>query len=249
MGNSKKLLLHKIKIFMGVLLLLAGQSDASRDTLVVYGKNMFKSAVGVWGDFKKSDRPVAVWFHGGMSSAKCDKGLVAGADLGEMLSDYVVISASACGKDHWVLPEAAGIVDAALDSVALRRKGDVGEVYLVGVSDGALGVMAYSMWGKRKARARLLISSYGAMLGEASMVAEGLLHKGGRWRFLQGGADRLYPAGVTVPWIESFCGSVGQASGPQNRPSSCDLKFDAAGEHDWSYWKSRHKDWILEVFQ
>ena len=110
---------------------------------------------------------------------------------------------------------------------------------MVGISDGSLGVIAYSMWGKRKIINRILMSSYGESLGPAAQVATQPTLKSGHWRFIQGGADRLYPAEKTVPWIQEFCQNVG---------TTCDLKFDPQGEHDWSYWQNKHKDWILENF-
>ena len=77
-------------------------------------------------------------------------------------------------------------VDAALDSVAQRRGGFVDEVSLVGVSDGALGVLYYSMQGKRRVKDRLLMSSFGKLLGGAPEVAGASPRmRDGRWRFLQ----------------------------------------------------------------
>jgi len=209
-----------------------------KDTLVVRATSGAESQVGFWKNGNKT-APVAVWFHGGMTSGNCQKGLVAGDDLSLLLPKYTVISASACRDKHWVTPTAMEWVDAALDSVAASRKNPVNEVYLIGVSDGALGVIAYSMNGRRKVNSRTLISSFGKMLGEASAVAKHPRAKTGKWLFLQGGSDRLYPSQETVPWIETFCRNVGV---------ECDLKYDPQGEHDWLYWKNNHKDWILKLF-
>lgn len=255
------------KIFL-VVLWAVSVCLASEDSLMVfaYGQDansvaplsLKKSSAGIWnlkgkskGSNKSEHRRVAVWFHGGMTSSNCSKGLVAGDDLAKMLPDFIVVSVSACLENHWVTPVAVGWVDAALDSVAARRGALVDEVYLVGISDGALGVLAYSIWGKRRVDSRVLMSSYGAAFGEASEVAAIPRLKTGRWRFIQGGADRLYPADVTVPWITRFCDEVGAVENGNLKAElgRCDLKFDPNGEHDWSYWKSRHKDWILEIFK
>lgn len=235
---------------------LPTKSVASTDSLTVsFAGFSQKSLVGVWnlkgsGASTKNNvdrRPVAVWFHGGMTSGNCGKGLVAGGDLAEMLPGYIVMSASACRQDHWVTPVAVGWVDAALDSIAGRRGYPIDNIYLVGISDGSLGVLAYSLWGRRQVVSRLLMSSYGAAFGDAVKIAgERRLHTG-RWRFVQGGSDRLYPADATVPWITQFCDAVGRGASVVSNVQ-CDLKFDPAGEHDWSYWKSRRKDWILELF-
>lgn len=198
--------------------------------------------VGVWRSTSKKKEPstgTIVWFHGGMTSNNCEKGLTAGGGLSIMLPRYTVVSASACKQNHWVEPTTIAAVDDALDSLAKRQKRDINEISLVGISDGSLGVIAYSMWGKRKIINRILMSSYGEPLGPAAQVATQPSLKSGRWRFIQGGADRLYPAEKTVPWIQEFCQNVG---------TTCDLKFDPQGEHDWSYWQNKHKDWILENF-
>ena len=92
---------------------------------------------------------------------------------------------------------------------------------------------------KRKIKNRILMSSYGEALGPAAQVAAQTQLKNGRWRFIQGGSDRLYPSEKTLPWIQEFCQNVG---------TQCDLKFDPQGEHDWSYWQKNHKEWILEFF-
>ncbi len=196
--------------------------------------------VGVWRRInKKATTGTIVWFHGGMTSNNCQKGLVAGGSLANMLPDYTVVSASACKQNHWVEPTTIEAVDDALDSLAKRQKKDIEEISLIGISDGSLGVIAYSMWGKRNIRNRILMSSYGESLGPAAQVAGQPALKSGRWRFIQGGADRLYPSEKSVPWIQEFCKGVG---------TSCDLKFDPQGEHDWSYWQNNRKDWILEIF-
>ena len=241
-----------------LILLLAAFcfANAPSDTLRIKRPSKFDNAsimfpttslssdmpVGVWRSISKKNQPSAgtvVWFHGGMTSGNCQKGLVAGGALSKMLPDYTIVSASACKQNHWAEPTTIEAVDDALDSLAKRQKKDIDEISLIGISDGALGVIAYSLWGKRKIKDRILISSYGESLGPAAQVAGQPALKKGRWRFIQGGADRLYPTEKSVPWIQEFCKTV---------DTNCDLKFDPQGEHDWSYWQNKHKDWILEIF-
>ena len=240
-----------------LILLLAAFCFANppSDTLTVHMKRPLQGSVmfpvtsmtsdmpvGVWRSISKKNQPATgtiVWFHGGMTSNNCQKGLAAGGGLANTLPNYTVVSASACKQNHWVEPSTIQAVDDALDSLARKQKKDINEISLVGISDGSLGVIAYSLWGKRKIQNRILISSYGESLGPAAQVATQAALKSGRWRFIQGGADRLYPSEKTLPWIQEFCQNVG---------TSCDLKFDPQGEHDWSYWQNKHKDWILENF-
>lgn len=170
-----------------------------------------------------------------MTSGNCEKGLVAGDDLSKLYPSAIVVSASACRENHWATAPMVAVVDRALDSVAAIRKSPVKSVSLVGISDGAIGVFVYSQAGSHSVNDRLLMSSNGSLLGDARSVAQVKKFKEGRWRFLQGGSDRLYPSEVTVPWIDSFCKTL---------QGDCDLKFDQAGEHDWSYWRDKHMDWI-----
>ena len=212
-----------------------------------------KNAVGVWWPAVKAPAKskdgksqnmakaeVVVWFHGGMSSGNCQKGLVAGDDFAKLYPNVIVVSASACRTDHWATEKMMAAVDAALDSVAARRGSPVQDVSLVGVSDGALGAIVYSAQGKRRVKDRLLASSFGKILGDAPAVANaGPKMRDGRWRFVQGGNDRLFPSAQSKPWIEGFCKEV---------RADCMLRFDPAGEHDWSYWREKHPDWIREAF-
>lgn len=240
------------------LLLACVYAYAMPDSLSVpVGATGVQSPTGIWWpktNVKKSPKAkranavhsnaakssVIVWFHGGMSSGNCAKGLVAGSSYAEIFSDKIVVSLSACRENHWVTKGMIDAVDAALDSVAAKRKSPVERVSLVGVSDGALGVLVYSLEGRRAVEDRLLMSSFGKLLGDARAIAganESRMRLG-RWRFLQGGKDRLYPSDQTVPWITEFCKAL---------QVDCELRFDPEGEHDWSYWKDKRMDWIREA--
>ena len=200
----------------------------------------FQSPAGIWWPKKIKKASVVVWFHGGMSSGNCAKGLVAGADFAELYPEKIVVSVSACRENHWVTKGAINAVDAALDSVAAKRGAPVEHVSLVGVSDGSLGVLVYSLEGRRAVDDRLLMSSFGAFLGGAVELAAPKKMQVGRFRFLQGGKDRLYPSDQTVPWITEFCKVV---------QVDCELRFDSEGEHDWSYWKGKRMEWIREAIR
>ena len=87
--------------------------------------------VGVWRRInKKATTGTIVWFHGGMTSNNCQKGLVAGGSLANMLPDYTVVSASACKQSHWVEPTTIEAVDEALDNLAKRIKKDAEDALL-----------------------------------------------------------------------------------------------------------------------
>ena len=231
-------------------------SWAAKDTLFVTasangGGMPFTSAIGVWWpELPKKVRSgvpkdlasaqVVVWFHGGMTSGNCRKGFVAGDDFSKLFPNVIVVSASACRENHWVTPTMESVIEATLDSVATRRKAPVDEVSLVGVSDGALGVLNYSMRGKRRVRDRLLVSSFGKLLGDAHAMASVPKMHEGRWFFLQGGNDRLFSSDEAVPWIKAFCSEF---------MANCTLWFDLSGEHDWSYWRKNHLDDIRDAIR
>ncbi|MBO7551197.1 MAG: hypothetical protein J6T62_06715 [Fibrobacter sp.] len=235
MGNS----LFRVCRSVFLVACICSWAWGAKDTLSINVSGV-KSAVGVWWPKSSADAPVFVWFHGGMTSGNCEKGLVAGDDLSKLYPSAIVVSASACRENHWATEPMVAIVDRVLDSVAAIRKAPVKSVSLVGVSDGAIGVIVYSQAGSRSVKDRLLVSSNGSLLGDARSVAQVEKFKEGRWRFLQGGSDRLYPSGVTVPWIDTFCKTL---------QGDCDLKFDQAGEHDWSYWRGRRLEWIKDALQ
>lgn len=212
--------------------------------------NLLKVPVGVWRtaphkNSRATPPKIILWFHGGMTSGNCQKGLVAGGDLFQMLSQSkhpaIVISPSACKQNHWLESSTIQGVDLALDKLVDSLMGfrQAPEISLVGISDGALGVIAYSILGKHRVKNRLLISSYGKALGSAANLAQSPKLRTGRWLFLQGGSDRLYPSQETLPWIEEFCKSLA---------IDCRLQFDPQGEHDWSYWQKQHSPWILDFF-
>ena len=226
-------------------------SNAPDSLMVPVGLSDVQSPTGIWWpksvNSKKSQKvkyakaaksSVVVWFHGGMGSSNCAKGLVAGTDFANLYPEKIVISVSACRGNHWATKNMMDVVDAALDSVAARRKSPVERVSLVGVSDGSLGVLVYSLEGRRLVDDRLLMSSFGGFLGEPAPLAVSPKMHTGRFRFLQGGKDRLYPSEKTVPWITDFCKAV---------QVDCELRFDPEGEHDWSYWKDKRLDWIREA--
>jgi len=246
-------MMKRFRLIVSLLFLANALAFGAMDSLSVpVGASGIQSPTGIWwpvtgkGKVKwkpvnneyASKSPVVVWFHGGMGSSNCAKGLVAGEDFADFYPGKIVVSVSACRENHWVTKGMIDVVDAALDSVAARRKSPVEKVSLVGISDGSLGVLTYSLEGRRAVENRLLMSSFGGFLGEPQAIASQKKMQSGRFRFLQGGKDRLYPSDKTVPWITEFCKAV---------QVDCELRFDPEGEHDWSYWKNYRMDWIIDA--
>lgn len=205
----------------------------------------FESPSAVWHP-EKIDRPrVLVWFHGGMQGKKCDKGYEAGSALVPFLEnasrESAVLSVSACRENHWLSGAPLLAVDRMLDSLEARWKLKIDTVSLVGVSDGGLGVVGYTLYGKRAVFGRLLVSTNLAAVAEARNLSKDPRVRSGMWTFLQGGSDRLYPSSRTVPWMESFCSALGG--------KVCRIRFDERGEHDWSWWTLRRESWIRDFLR
>lgn len=228
-----------MKRLVASLLFFSSLLWANPDSLEVSG-GFFRSKVGIWWPAKdRAVAPVAVWFHGGMTSGNCSKGLTAGSDLAELFPKFIVVSVSACKENHWWSENALAAVESALDSVSSRRGAKVDGVSLVGISDGTIGVLAYSVSGRRAVLRRILISGNLSIVGEAQAFALLPRVQAGSWSFLQGGADRLYSPERVVPWIELFCRNL----------DDCKLEFDPQGEHDWSYWKRNRLDWVRKSLE
>ncbi len=156
------------------LFFLFSQAFAIQDSIVLF-EDGFKSSAGVWSirSHRQKSPSVIIWFHGGMQSPNCQKGLIAGKGLFELLNDsnIIVASPSACQNKHWLSPSLTSITDKLLDSLERHFNFSIKEVHLAGVSDGTLGVLAYSINGKRKVLSRLLISSNLSMLGDSQKIS------------------------------------------------------------------------------
>lgn len=218
---------------LGFLLLAIG--GACADTLTVQIPE-FQSPSAYWLVKSKGGprinvktAPVIVWLHGGMGSTNCAKGLTAGLALldSTLKVDALVASPSVCGENNW-LHAGTPVIDAMLDSIAKRRGTAIDSIWMVGVSDGGLGVVAYNVQGRRSVARRVLISTFPGMVADEIELAKMPRVRKGRWIFLQGGADRLYPLEQTMPWMQSFCAHLAR--------KQCEIHQEAAGEHDWSWW-------------
>lgn len=224
------------KIIAILMLFVCAALAVPNDTLTI-SVNGYSTSAGAWHSQKiKKDAPVVIWFHGGMRSSRCAKGLEAGAMYFELDSTAIVISPSACLENDWLNMAVLETVDRQLDLLEKRIGLKISNVNLVGVSDGGLGVAAYSVVGKRNVKHRLLVSSFLPNMDRDGNLKNENRVKTGDWTFVQGGGDRLYPAEYSMPWIQNFCSGLVR----------CKIHFDPKGEHDWSYWKVNQMGWIRE---
>ena len=108
--------------FVMAVLLANALAFASPDSLMVdvrgaTGTLSFQSPTGIWWPVKvgkqgkskwkpvnneyASKSPVVVWFHGGMGSSNCAKGLEAGASFADFYPGNIVVSVSAWRESRW----------------------------------------------------------------------------------------------------------------------------------------------------
>jgi pimeloyl-ACP methyl ester carboxylesterase len=115
---------------------------------------------------------------------------------------------------------------------------DAGDVNMVGVSDGCLGVVSYSLQGSRPLRHRVLISSAPQLVLPMESLPGQARFSQGTWDFVQGGKDRLFPADQVFPYLSQF-----HALYPNSR-----VHAFPEGEHDFSWYIENAPDLLRTFF-
>lgn len=180
-----------------------------------------------------------VWLHGGMRSQNREKGFDAHRGWLDYLPArrYYVCSPSAYAGAEWPTPQGLGHIETLIDYMLKTYPIDPRDISMVGVSDGSLGVITYSLQGSRPLRERVLISSAPQLvLPLESLPGQTRFTQGG-WDFVQGGKDRLFPADQVFPYLAQF-----QSLYPNAR-----VHPFPEGEHDFS-WYSEHAPALLRTF-
>jgi hypothetical protein len=169
-----------------------------------------------------------VWLHGGMRGQNREKGLEAHRALLPFVapSGYYLCSPSAFGGEEWPTPQGIAHIDALIDYIAAHYDFDAKDINLVGVSDGNLGVIAYSLLGKRELHRRVLISSAPQLVLPLEALPGQTRFASGSWDFLQGGRDRLFPADQVIPYLKRWEAVYQNAH----------LHYFPEGEHDFSFY-------------
>jgi hypothetical protein len=180
-----------------------------------------------------------VWLHGGMRSGNREKGFDAHRGWLAYLPArrYYVCSPSAYGGADWLSPQGQGHIEALIGHMLAAYPIDPGDISMVGVSDGSLGVIAYTLQGSRPLRERVLISSAPQLVVPAESLPGQARFSQGAWDFVQGGKDRLFPAEQVLPYLERF-----RSLYPNAR-----VHAFPEGEHDFS-WYAEHAPGLLRGF-
>jgi pimeloyl-ACP methyl ester carboxylesterase len=193
----------------------------------------------VGGAPKRGKAGLIVWLHGGMTSRNREKGLEAHRGWLDYIPArrYYVCSPSAYAGAEWPTPSGLGHIDALIDHMLRAYAIDTADINMVGVSDGSLGVIAYSLQGAHPLRRRVLISSAPQLVLPAENLAGQARFARGSWDFVQGGRDRLFPSDQVMPYLERF---------RQSYPNARVHAFPE-GEHDFS-WYAQHAPELLRSF-
>ena len=181
-----------------------------------------------------------VWLHGGMGSRNREKGFEAHRAILPFLDPgaYYVCSPSAYGGQEWPTPQGIAHIDALIDYMAAHYAFDTADINLVGVSDGNLGVIAYSLQGKRALHRRVLISSAPQLVLPLESLPGQARFGTGTWDFLQGGRDRLFPPDQVVPYLQQW----------EKLYPNAHLHYFPDGEHDFSYYSNSAAALLKSLF-
>lgn len=184
---------------------------------------------------------LVVWLHGGMRSSNREKGFEAHrAWLGYLPSGrYWLCSPSAYGGAEWPTAQGLAHIEGLIGHMLADYPIDSSDINLVGVSDGCLGVIAYSLQGRRAISRRVLISSAPQLVLPAENLAGQPRFTHGRWDFLQGGRDRLFPAEQVLPYLRRF-----ETLYPNAR-----LHAFPEGEHDFSWYAQNAREPMMALFR
>ena len=182
-----------------------------------------------------------VWLHGGMRSQNREKGFEAHrAWIGYTPPGrYYLCSPSAFGGAEWTTAQGLAHIDALIAHMLATYPIDPADINMIGVSDGSLGVIAYSLQGAHDLRRRILISSAPQLILPAENLGGQKRFAAGRWDFLQGGHDRLFPAHDVFPYLLRFTSLYPNAH----------LHGFPEGEHDFSWWVEHTPDLLRGFFR
>ena len=173
--------------------------------------------------------PVILWLHGGMRSARMDKGPDAVVTLRAFLpaGRGLLCSPSAHRGSDWTQAEGLAHMEALLDSVAARYpRARMDSLVVAGVSDGCLGALHYAARGRRKPLRFLLFSVHPALVVTSEQLRADPAFSTTRWDIFQGGNDRLFPAVEVFPILKDWA-----RANPRVK-----LHLYPEGEHDFSWY-------------
>jgi pimeloyl-ACP methyl ester carboxylesterase len=186
-------------------------------------------------------RPLILWLHGGMRSKNMEKGFEAHRALFAFVppSAYWLASPSSYLHNEWTRPQGVAHIDSLIGYLADRYPVDTSDITLIGVSDGCLGVIAHAMRGGRSIRRRILVSSAPQLVLDEQALPRQNRFAEGRWDFLQGGRDRLFPPDKVLPYLKRW----------EELYPNAHLHYFPDGEHDFSYYAGNAPDLLKSLLR
>jgi len=188
---------------------------------------------------KRGKAGLIIWLHGGMRSQNREKGFEAHRGWLDYIPPrrYYVCSPSAYAGAEWPTPQGLAHIEFLIGYMLKNYPIDPGDVNMVGVSDGCLGVVSYSLQGSRPLRHRVLISSAPQLVLPMESLPGQARFSQGTWDFVQGGKDRLFPSDQVFPYFSQFRALYPNAQ----------VHAFPEGEHDFS-WYAEHAPDLLRTF-
>jgi pimeloyl-ACP methyl ester carboxylesterase len=182
-----------------------------------------------------------IWLHGGMRSSNRSKGAEAHRALLPFIDPkaFYLASPSAFGGEDWLTAKGLAHIDALISYMISHYSIDLKNLNLVGVSDGSLGVIAYSIQSKYPLNRRVLISSFPQIVVPPESLASHGEFKTGTWDFFQGGRDRLFPSAQVEPYLR-----VWESTFPNVR-----LHYFPTGEHDFSFFAANASELLKDLWK
>jgi hypothetical protein len=242
MGRASDLVSHSISASVFFALSVFSTHAASvrwsePETLFV---GQERNACGLIHPVPLRPRPLLLWLHGGMRSARQDKGLTAMQALKPFLKDgaYYLASPSAFAGADWTTPAGLRHIEALLDTLAAAYPVKMESLVIAGVSDGSLGALRYALAGKRRPLRFLLFSVYPQAFVSEETLRSDPAFRTTRWDVFQGGRDALFPAAEVFPALQKW-----SASNPKVR-----LHLFPEGEHDFNWYGANAPAEIRALF-
>jgi predicted esterase len=177
--------------------------------------------------------PVLLWLHGGMRSANPEKGFTAHRAALELVpaDSFYFVSPSAYAQADWLSDQGIQHIDQALQWVFSHYPARPDSIIAMGVSDGTLGIIRYTLQGRYPLARRILVSTFPDLALPANQVPQAASLRHGSWDIFVGGQDRLFPNGPVMTSLEVWRQAIPRLT----------VHFEPLGEHDVSWWFTHQK--------
>ncbi|MBF0432469.1 MAG: hypothetical protein HQK83_14390 [Fibrobacteria bacterium] len=229
-----------IQVFFFLFVIVSALPVWSAEDVFIRQIGPNKNNCGITLPLKKTDKEAGliVWFHGGMRSNLRNKGGRAHlAILPFTDSSCYVVSPSAFKGQDWLTSEGVENIRSLVNYMLKRYRVNKQDINLVGVSDGCLAVIHYSMVAEHPINRRLLFSSFpGLVLQEGDLPAQKNFFQGS-WYFFQGAKDRLFPSARVFPYLYFWKKTFPHTT----------LYLFPNGLHDFSFYATNASDKIKQI--